>query len=74
MESSVTDIIAELVMQSVEEEALERSPVKMVSPLCRRFERVHQERQCCGLSQSPRLAKYQHLVTSRDAYNNYGQE
>ena len=33
MESSVTDIIAELVMQNVEEKALERSPVK--SKWCR---------------------------------------
>ena len=35
MESSVTDIIAELVMQNVEEKALEPSPVK--SKWCRRY-------------------------------------
>lgn len=63
-------IIAELVMQEVEEKALETSPVKPKWWHCY----VDDSNMCWGFSQSLKHDKYQHSVYSTDAYNNHGQE
>ena len=76
MGSPVSAVIAELVMQEVEEKALETSPVQ--PKWWRRY--VDDSNACIKrdgvevFSQPLKLDKREHSVYSGDAYNNYGQK